>query len=95
MDGRVLSEDELQDAYDHARDFLADDNLTSIERALCLSVIGMYNAIRDRDETISALRLALEIANDCLFGNTHGDWALKEAYQTIHASLAKLEETSE
>jgi len=38
------------------------------------------------------MREALEITNDCLFGNTYGDRVLEEAYQVIHQALQERSE---
>lgn len=62
IERQVLSEEELINAYDHARDFLAenDQELTWVERVSCLSVVGMYHTIRERDRQIAELAMVTE-----------------------------------
>lgn len=53
-----------------------------------LSSIGFLLAQLDQSQReIERLRGVLEIANDCLFGNTYGDRVLEEAYQVISLAL--------
>ncbi|MCF8566932.1 hypothetical protein LLE49_19620 [Alicyclobacillus tolerans] len=68
-EGRIYSESEIQDSFDHLTEFLAQGELASMEKVLAQDGLSLIATIRDRDKTIAELKNQLEKV-DSLF-KTH------------------------